>query len=109
MKAMISQPMAGKTEQEIADTRAKAITELEKRGYEVENSLFTDDYRTAIMVWRGALNIPLRYLAMSLEAMSKCSAVYFCKGWEAARGCRIEHGAAKEYGLAVIYEEAANA
>ena len=37
--------------------------------------------------------------------MSKCNAVYFCKGWENARGCKIEHKTAKAYGLDMIYEE----
>ncbi len=34
-KAMLSQPMAGKTDAEIASTREKAITVLEEKGYEV--------------------------------------------------------------------------
>lgn len=42
---------------------------------------------------------------MSLEAMSKCHAVYFCKGWERARGCRVEHQIATLYGLQMIYEK----
>lgn len=29
----------------------------------------------------------------------------FCKGWENARGCRIEHDAAVAYGLEVLYED----
>lgn len=33
-KAMLSQPMAGKTDQEIAATREKAVSALEERGYE---------------------------------------------------------------------------
>ena len=37
--------------------------------------------------------------------MSRCNAVYFCKGWENARGCKIEHDAAVAYGLKIIYEE----
>ena len=31
--------------------------------------------------------------------------VYFCDGWEDAMGCRIEHDAAEEYGLDIIYAE----
>ena len=54
---------------------------------------------------RGVVQIPLCFLAKSLENMSLCHAVYFCKGWEKARGCRIEHDAAIAYGLDVIYEE----
>ncbi|WP_419040028.1 Lar family restriction alleviation protein [Parolsenella catena] len=30
-------------------------------------------------------------------------AAYFAKGWENARGCRIEHDAAVAYGLEVLY------
>lgn len=37
--------------------------------------------------------------------MSKCNAAYFCTGWENARGCRIEHAAAKAYGLQILYED----
>ena len=44
------------------------------RGYEIVNTLFTDEWYS------------------------------FCKGWENARGCRIEHEAAKAYGLEIIYE-----
>ena len=53
----------------------------------------------------GVVQIPVRFLAKSLEKMSLCDAVYFCKGWEQARGCRIEHEVAVAYGLNVICEE----
>ena len=105
-KAMISQPMAGLSEDEIVRTRDKAIKALEKMGYEVVNTLFTDEwYSKEQMKERGVVQIPLCYLARSLENMSLCHAAYFCKGWERARGCRIEHEAAKAYGLFIIYEE----
>lgn len=105
MKAMLSQPMAGKTNEEIIATRERAIKALEESGYEVVNTLFTDEwYSTESMKERGVVQIPLCFLAKSLENMSKCDAAYFCKGWENARGCRIEHKAAVEYGLDIIYE-----
>lgn len=106
MKAMLSQPMANKTEEEIVFTREKAIKELTKLGYEVVNTLFTDDwYSKEKMEERGVVQIPLCFLAKSLENMSKCHVVYFCKGWENARGCKIEHDAAVAYGLNIIYEK----
>ena len=106
MKAMLSQPMAGKTEQEIIDTRNRAIAALENQGYTIVNTLFTDEwYSNAAMAERGVVQIPLCFLAKSLENMSLCHAAYFCKGWENARGCRIEHEAAKAYGLTILYEE----
>lgn len=106
MKAMLSQPMNGKTDEEIVATRERAIKELEAAGYEVVNTLFTDEwYSSENMKNRGVENIPLCFLAKSLENMSLCNAVYFCKGWDKARGCKIEHDAAVAYGLDIIYEE----
>lgn len=107
-KAMLSQPMAGKTDEEITATREKAIAVLRDKGYEVVNTLFTDEwYSKEAMESRGVVQIPLCFLAKSLENMSLCHTVYFCKGWENARGCRIEHAAAEAYGLEIIYEEGA--
>ena len=105
-KAMLSQPMAGKTNEEIVATREKAISALEEKGYEIVNTLFTDEwYSEEAMTERGVVQIPLCFLAKSLESMSLCHAAYFCKGWEKARGCRIEHEAAVAYGLEILYEE----
>lgn len=106
MKAMLSQPMNGKTEQEIVETRNKAIKALEAAGYEVVNTSFTDEwYSKEKMTERGVVQIPLCFLAKSIENMSLCHAAYFCKGWENARGCKIEHDAAVAYGLKILYEE----
>lgn len=106
MKAMISQPMAGKTPEDIVETRNRALKFLEERGFEVVNTLFTDKwYSDSAMKNRGVVNKPLCYLAKSLENMSLCDVAYFCKDWERARGCRIEQEAAKAYGLIVMYEE----
>ncbi len=105
-KAMLSQPLHGKSEWEIRRTREKAIKTLEGLGYEVVNTLFTDEwYGAETMAERGVRQRPLAFLAKSLENMSLCDAAFFCKGWDEARGCRIEHEAAKQYGLVMLYEE----
>lgn len=95
-KAMLSQPMAGKTPEEIVEVRDKAIKYLEKSGFQVVDTYFQDDFKY--------LRKPLFCLGKSLMYMSYCDAVYFCKGWDKARGCRIEHDAAVAYGLEVIEE-----
>lgn len=106
MKAMLSQPMAGKTDEEIIQTRERAIRILKEKGYEIVNTLFTDEwYDQENMKKRGVVQIPLCFLAKSLENMSLCHAAYFCKGWEKARGCRLEHEVAVAYGVDIIYEE----
>lgn len=105
-KAMISQPMNGLTDEEIEKTRNKAIRHLERLGYKDVNTLLTDEwYSESAMKERGVVNIPLCYLAKSLENMSLCDVAYFCDGWEDYRGCRIEHEVAEAYGLDIIYAE----
>lgn len=105
-KAMLSQPMAGKSFEEIVETRERAIKALQEKGYEIVNTLFTDEwYSKEAMEKRGVVQVPLCFLAKSLENMSLCHTVYFCDGWENARGCKIEHEAAKAYGLEIIYED----
>ncbi len=105
-KAMLSQPMNGLTDDEIVAVRNRAVKYLEENGFEVVNTLFTDTwYSDNSMKERGVVQIPLCFLARSLENMSLCHTAYFCKGWENARGCRIEHEAAKAYGLEILYEE----
>lgn len=104
--AMISQPMNGLTDVEIVLARERATNDLHMLGYSVVNTLFTDDwYKPEKMEERGVVNIPLCFLAKSLENMSKCQVAYFSKGWENARGCKIEHEVAKAYGLEIIYEK----
>ena len=105
MKAMLSQPMNGKTEKEILQTRERAVKALNEKGYDVVNTYFTDQWYSAEnRKQRGVVQIPLCFLAKSLENMSKCHVAYFCKGWEKTRGCKIEHDVAVAYGLDIIYE-----
>lgn len=109
MKVMISQPMQGKTEQEILEKRDAVTARLKLMGCEVVNTLFSnpqiDVYIVNATDKNDIKNMPLNCLARSLRFMSYCDAVYFCKGWQDARGCRIEHDAAVAYGLQVIEEE----
>ena len=65
---------------------------LREMGYEFVNTLFTDEwYSDEAMEERGVVQVPLCFLAKSLENMSLCHVAYFCPGWENARGCKIEH------------------
>lgn len=43
LKAMLSQPMAGKNEEEIITTREKAIAALKEKGYEIVNTLIHEE------------------------------------------------------------------
>jgi len=91
MKAMISQPMNGKIEEQIRAEREETIKQLEAKGYEVVDTVFSD--------FTDQGNVPLKYLAKSLEAIADVDLVFFMPGWEKARGCRIEHRVCVDYGV----------
>lgn len=102
---MISQPMYGKTEEEILNVRNNFLEYAKNNSFEVVNTLFTDEwYSEKSMKARDVRNTPMQYLAKSIENMSLCNIAYFAKGWENARGCRIEHEVALQYGMELIYE-----
>lgn len=94
-KIMISQPMKGKTNEEIKHEReiyVKAITDL---GGEVVDTVFASSPEEA-------QNKPLWYLSKAIEAMSTVDAMVFMPGWESARGCMIEHIIASSYGIPTL-------
>lgn len=103
--AMISQPMAGKSDEEIKREKAAAEEVLKNKGYTVINTFFEGQWTEKENLEKeGVVQVPVKFLAKSIEKMSLCHAVYFCDGWKEARGCRIEHLVAESYGLEVIHQ-----
>ena len=95
-KLFIPQPMRGKTDEEILAERKKAIESAERNlgePVEVIDSFFQNAPADARPLW---------FLGKSLELLSTADIAYFAKGWEDARGCRIENQCAIEYGIEVI-------
>lgn len=98
MKLFISQPMKGKTDEEILRTREKAIASAKQNfSYGEEIEVIDSFFQNAPAEAR-----PLWFLAKSLELLSTADVAYFAKGWQEARGCRIENTCAIEYGINVI-------
>lgn len=98
-KIFISQNMNGLTDEEILANREYAITEIKKRvGDDVQIlESFFSDYNPK----NGS--VPLKYLSKAIEILADADVVYFCPNWETARGCKIEHQCAVEYGIDRIY------
>ena len=94
--------MNGLDEKEIKRIRKKVQCHFSMKGDVIADTLF--DFDDECLKKECVNSLGLFYLARSLEEMAYCDIAYFCKGWEKARGCRIEHEAAKEYGLEIIYE-----
>ena len=96
MKIFISQPMRGKTDKEILSERAKAIETVKER-YHADVEVIDSFFQSAPV---GAK--PLWFLGKSLELLSGADIAYFAKDWQKARGCKIEHECAVEYGISRI-------
>lgn len=94
MVLMISQPMKGKTQEQINEERNALIKDLTSKGHVVTDTVFAEQPPETD-------NVAIWYLAKSINAMSGVDGVIFMKGWENARGCRIEHDVAVAYGLFV--------
>ena len=98
-KLFISQPMRGKTDKEILAAREKAIKSAEKQvGEPVE--VIDSFFQSAPVNTK-----PLWYLGESLKLLSQADVAFFAKGWNEARGCKIENTCAIEYGIKVIVED----
>ena len=98
MKVFISQPMKGRTEKEILDQRQQ-ITDYIKSKY--KNSKIIDSY---VETAPDEAN-PVFFLGLSMQFLSQADLVVFAKGWEEARGCRIEHQVCKEYNIPRLLPE----
>lgn len=96
-KIFISQPMRDKTPECIEKERqhlievAKKIAKKELKEDEVE---ILQSYNPE---WKD-LN-PIDCLGKSLQILAQADIVIFAKDWEKARGCKIEHDVAVEYGV----------
>ncbi len=97
-KLFISQPMKGKTDEEIMTERSRIIDEARKLYGDVKiiDSFFAGQDTSN----------PVRCLSRSLERLACADIVWFAPGWNETNGCTIEHEVAKRYlGDKIIIEE----
>lgn len=96
-KIYISQPMRGRSTDAIIAERKALVADAAV-------ALQTDEVEVLDTYLNGYTNKPpLRLLALALEKMADADAVIFAPGWRDARGCRMEHLAASEYGISIIH------
>ena len=95
-KLFISQPMNGKTDEQILSERENSIRiakEILGEDVEVIDTFYTDFSSNAK---------PLEYLARSISDLAKADVAYFAEGWRKARGCKIEHECVVQYDIKII-------
>lgn len=93
-KLFISQPMRGKTDEQILEERQRAIAEAEAEiGEKVE---VIDTF------FQGTTMTALECLGESIKLLAQADVAYFVTGWEDARGCKVECHCAAAYGVPFI-------
>lgn len=103
MTIFISQPMSSKTHEEILECRENATKKLKSMFGEdtkVINSYtpYTDDTIDDI-------SEHIKLLSKAINKLADVDGVYFTKGWENSRGCKVEHFVSSLYELNRFYEE----
>lgn len=101
IKVFISQPMRGKTDEEILKKISEAIEKVKdivNEDVKLIDSFIEDDPKYI-------KNTSLWYLGRSIEFLSDADVAYFTNDWKEARGCKIEHECAKAYGVPIVYEK----
>ena len=76
MKVMISQPMRGKTNEQIRQERAELVQKLENKGYEVVDTVFENAPADE--------DVAIYMLSQSIRYIGKVDGIVFMKGWENA-------------------------
>ena len=116
----ISQPMTGKSEEEILATRQK---EIEKIHQEIREMHQLDSKEDDIQVniidsyiddatrkhfkkhVSDDINWDIFWLSQSLERLAMADTIWLCDGWEYSKGCNVELECAIQYGLDIVYPE----
>ena len=92
-------PMNGRTYKEIKIDMGKI--ELKLNEYKLKGK----QYKVIDSVLKNVkVKNPVECLSKSIGKLAKADIAYFAKGWENARGCKIEHEIAKQYGIEIMEE-----
>ena len=112
INVFISQPMTGKSEEEILATRQEAIDKIHqlvsKDGEQVNiiDSYIDDATRNDFQGRMGdAINWDIYWLSQSLQKLALADTIWLCDGWGHSKGCKIELECAIKYGLDIVSSE----
>ena len=108
----ISQPMTGKSEEEILATRQKEIDKIHQLfdadGVEINIiASYIDDATRKHFKEHVSddINWDIFWLSQSLERLAMADMIWLCDGWEYSNGCNIELECATRHGVGVMYPE----
>ena len=93
MRIFISQPMGGRSDEEVLNER-RTVIDLVRHvtGRGNSNVSFIDS-------WLDCDEGPIWCLGESIKLMQQADLVIFVPGWSSARGCQIEHEVCEKYNI----------
>lgn len=102
MFVYISQPMSGKSEEEIIAVREKIFGDYQADHPE---ATLLGSYMNEVELNRMPVykNQPVALLGEAMQVMADADVVLFAPGWEKHRGCRIEDRVATYYDIKKVY------
>lgn len=95
-KLFISQPMRGKSAEEILKERKRMIARA--------GEIVCDEIEVLDTYYQDFDGNRVSFLARSISDLSKADVAIFATGWEDFSGCRCEHAVCEEYGIAHIHD-----
>jgi hypothetical protein len=102
LKVFISQPMAGRSDDEILAMREYVKAYL-RRVLPIETRKPEDkDFEVIDSFFKGTHDKPLACLADSIALLAEADLAAFAPGWENAKGCVIERKCCFNYGVRAI-------
>ena len=95
-KLFVSQPMNGKSDEEIQRERDQIIAKAKSMYPDVE---VLDTF------FKGAtIDNPVKFLAMSIDKLAEADMAAFGNGWDQKRGCITEHNICERYDIPIIFD-----
>lgn len=98
MKVFISQPMNGRSDEDILKEREQIAFEYEET-YGVDIEVIDSFLKRPSVISKGRIAM----LGDSISLMADADLVIFAPGFSKARGCIVEEEVAKQYGLNRMY------
>lgn len=95
MKLFISQPMRGRSDEEISTEREYVKLAAER--------ILKEEVMVIDSFFQGGDMKPLEHLGESMKLLAGADWAWFCEGWDESRGCKIEYVCAREYGISVLH------
>ena len=97
LRIFISQPMAGRSDEEIERTR-QLVKDAATKVFDVDRIIEIPKRPE----WQVKSNPPVMNLGRSIEDLSRANVVIFSPGWNETRGCQVEHLVCELYKISYI-------